>query len=473
MSEVVGLLSLPNELLIAVFENPKFPVEYLCILAVLCRRLHFLALPIYFRRSGLSDPSKSAVVTLSKDGADMLAALNMALFLSELQDITCVFPHPSCSSIFPLIAHVKRFRKFVSRFPSVRRVTLQLDAQNSMCNSAGDDAALRAWSSSLGGLLNTLVERRCTELTVRYGGYLTRSFALSTTKAPKRMKRTIRAVKRIFLQSRPTLYGKGWEFRRVPEQGRDRALASATPRSSKLTTLHIHSAILVTPPCIAWTLSVLRTSPIASLSVAQISLDKGYWGPVLTLLAKAAGPHLASVSLCNLDDISDEDILKFLGRLPRLKSLEIGTVMETQGISTRWNAHVPQLRALTSLIAPPELVLHLLRAKPAVLPKLTALCIAFQPNLNKTHIRAVATQLADVCQALGPRHSPRISLALTLFSSEIIFDLDALPMMPGYEPRSGGIPAQQRRRRALGEGGVPHWICRASVAECAYYGCWR
>ncbi|KAJ6491585.1 hypothetical protein DFH09DRAFT_1453253 [Mycena vulgaris] len=157
-----SLLSLPNELLIVIFQNPKFSLDNLCLLA-LCRRLHFLALPIYFARNGMPTPSKSALITLREDGMDMLAALNMALFISSIEDITCVFPHPSCTSISPLLPHVCRFPKFVCHFPSVKKVTLQLDSRNSMCNAVGDDAALRAWSSTLGGLLNSLVERRCTD----------------------------------------------------------------------------------------------------------------------------------------------------------------------------------------------------------------------------------------------------------------------------------------------------------------------
>ncbi|KAF7293215.1 hypothetical protein HMN09_01199700 [Mycena chlorophos] len=422
-----GLLSLPNELLIPVFENPSFPTEYLCLLATLSRRLHFVALPIYFRRHGMPDPSKYASFTLTNDGQDMLAALNMALYLTSIEEIHCVFPHPSCSSILPLIPHVKRVTNFISRFPSVKRVSLQLDAQNSQCNSAGDDAAVRAWSLAFGRLLNTLSKRRCTELTVRYGAYLTRTFVLSSAKLPKPMKRAIRAVKRAL---RRTIGGKDWEFQRVAEQGRERIPALAAPRSSKLTTLHIHSGVLVTPPCLPWTLSVLRTSPVVSLSLAEITLDKGYWRPVLKLLAKAAGPTLTSVSLCKLDNISDEEIFGFLRRLPRLKSLEIGSVNEKQGLPTHWTARPTRLPNLVSLIAPPELVLHFVQAKPTVLPNLKALCIAFDASTMKTHIRFVATHLAAISEALGTVNTPAITLALVLFSQEIIFDLDALPLMP-------------------------------------------
>ncbi|KAJ7675492.1 hypothetical protein B0H17DRAFT_833674, partial [Mycena rosella] len=364
-SMTMSLLSLPNELLIIIFENPKFPVDHLCVLAVLCRRLHFLALPIYFARNGMPAPSKTAVVTLRDDGMDMLAALRMALFVSSVEDITCIFPHPSCTSIFPLLPHVGRFRKFISRFPSVKRVTLQLDSRNSMCNAVGDDAALRAWSSALGGLLNSLVERRCTELTVRYGGYLTQSYTLSAGSAvrqTKRVRRAMKAIKKMF-RPRGTMAGKGWEFRRAPDQGRERGLTSisSTPsRARKLTSLHIQSAVLVTPPCLNWTLSALRHCPITSLSLSQISLDKKLWNASLSLIAKA-GVHLTDISLSELEAISDVEILAFCACLSRLTSLNIGRNEQARGTPTKYeNGVVPEFRALARLTAPADFILYCL-----------------------------------------------------------------------------------------------------------------
>ncbi|KAJ6632528.1 hypothetical protein B0H10DRAFT_2206884 [Mycena sp. CBHHK59/15] len=421
MAGPAGLLSLPNELLIIIFENPKFPADYLCILAVLCRRLHFLALPIYFALNGMPAPSKSAVVTLHQDGMDMLAALQMALFLTSIEDITCVFPHPSCTSIFPLLPHVRRFRRFISRFPTVKRVTLQLDARNSMCNAAGDDAALRAWSSTFGSLLNSLVDRQCTELTVRYGGYFTRSYTLRS----KHVRRTLRVIKRLF-HFRKALAGNGWEFRRSPEQGQERALTSLPARSSrspKLTSLHIQSAVLITPPCLNWTLSALRHCPITSFTLSQVSLEKELWNAVFTLIAKAA-PGLAELSLSELEFVSDEELLQFCIRLPRLTELKIGSNESTRGTPTKCqNGPIPEFRALASLTAPSNFILYFLRPR-SCFPKLKSLCISFH---GQTDIRAIGVKLATVCKAMAARQvSPSLSLSLALYSDNITFDLGAV-----------------------------------------------
>ncbi|KAJ7912496.1 hypothetical protein B0H13DRAFT_1713038 [Mycena leptocephala] len=426
MAEPVTLLSLPNELLIVIFENPKFPVDYLPILAVSCRRLHFVALPIYFARSGMPSPSKSAIIHLAADGPDMLAALNMALFISSIEYVSVSLPHPSCTSIFPLLPHLRRVRAFISRFPSVKRVTLQLDARNSMCNSTADDRALRAWSSTLGGLLNVLVEKGCIDITVRYGGYLTRSFMLSS-ESTKRMKRAFKSVKRLF-RIRAANAGKGWEFRRAPDQGRERALTSVPSngaRSRKLTSLHIESAVLIMPPCLNWTLSALRHCPITSLSLSQISLEKEIWSAALTLIAKAA-PNLADLSLSELASITDVEILKFCSRLPRLTSLKIGNNEEAQGMPTKCaKGIIPEFRNLVTLVAPADFILYFLRPRPCF-PKLESLSISFH---GKTHIRKIAAQLSDVCQLMAARTlSPSLSLSLSLYS-DITFDFDAIPKM--------------------------------------------
>ncbi|KAJ7119626.1 hypothetical protein C8R44DRAFT_788551 [Mycena epipterygia] len=425
MAGPTSLLSLPNELLVIIFENPKFPVDYLCVLAVLCRRLHFLALPIYFSRHGMPSPSKLAVI----NSVDMLAALRMALFISSMEDITCIFPHPSCTSIFPLLPHLRRFRRFISRFSSVKRVTLQLDARNSMCNTVGDDVALRAWSSTLGGLLNSLVERGCTDLTVRYGGYLTRSYTLSAgERHTKRLRRAVKAITKLF-RSRAAMAGKGWEFRRSPDQGRERALTAVsanTSRARKLSSLHIQSAVLLMPPCLNWTLSALRHCPVTSLSLSQVSLDTELWGAVLSLIAKAS-PHLTDLSLSELESISDIDILKFCTRLPRLTSLKIGSNEEARGTPTKCaNGPIPEFRHLSSLVAPADFILYFLRPRPCF-PKLKSLCISFH---GQTDIRTVASRLSVVCQAMSARTiAPSLSLSLALFSGAITFDLDAVPKL--------------------------------------------
>ncbi|KAJ7440730.1 hypothetical protein FB451DRAFT_1442934 [Mycena latifolia] len=156
MSRPIGLVDLPTELLLKIFEHP-IPTDTLYSLALLCRRLHFTALPLYFSRHSMDSTANSVLIHMRTDRRDVLTALQTALFTPETQNITCVFPRSSCTSIFPLLPHLRRLERFISRLPFVNDVILRFDAQGSVCFSVGDDQALK----DLGGLLNCIVTASC------------------------------------------------------------------------------------------------------------------------------------------------------------------------------------------------------------------------------------------------------------------------------------------------------------------------
>ncbi|KAJ7641507.1 hypothetical protein FB45DRAFT_900377 [Roridomyces roridus] len=427
------LLSLPNELLVAIFENPQFPPHFLCILALSCRRLHFLALPIYFARKGMPLPSKSAIITLQEDERDMLAALNMALFLTSMEDMTLIFPHPSCVSIYPLLPHLRRVRRFISRFSALGRITLQLDTQTSVCNLVGDDGALRAWSCALCDLLNAVVER-CTDLTVEYG-YFTRSYIL-VARTPKGIRRIVKALRKL-IKPRDPFSGASWEFRRSPEQGRasvHRTIRASSARN--LTALHIQSGALVLPPCLAWTLSLFSSNSITTLSICNISLERRLWNPVLTLIAKAA-PSLTNVTLSGLEYITDVEILGFCARIPRLTTLEIGLNEETRGFPTNCaKGPFPQFNHLEHLKAPANFILYLLRPQPCF-PKLQSLSVWFH---GPRDIRTIAARLVAIGDAMQARRiSPLLSVSVLLLFNDLHLDLDAMVKLPHEYKKALGL----------------------------------
>ncbi|KAF8160274.1 hypothetical protein K438DRAFT_2025864 [Mycena galopus ATCC 62051] len=93
-----------------------------------------------------------------------------------MNQVSCVFPHPSCTSIAPFVMQMKRLRTFISRLSSVEAVTLDFDISAhamSRCLSAGTDSVLNEWASQDGALLNCIVQRECSSLTIMNGGQLT------------------------------------------------------------------------------------------------------------------------------------------------------------------------------------------------------------------------------------------------------------------------------------------------------------
>ncbi|KAJ7916846.1 hypothetical protein B0H13DRAFT_2446201 [Mycena leptocephala] len=147
MAQRTGILDLPTEILVTILDRSIVSIHSLRSLAVLCRRLQFIALPIYFSRHGLTPTSKSVVINMTSNRRDLLAVLQMALFIPETENITCIFSHPSCVSIFPVLRHLKRLQTYISRLLSVNDVTLIMDDVDSACLSFGNnDRALRAWT---------------------------------------------------------------------------------------------------------------------------------------------------------------------------------------------------------------------------------------------------------------------------------------------------------------------------------------
>lgn len=104
---------------------------------------------------------------METSGWDILTALQTALFISTMTEITFILPHPSSTSISPFLTHLQRVEHFISRFPSVKNISLRLANTGCDCLSVGGDAELRAWASKFGSLLNCILGRQCVATVAR------------------------------------------------------------------------------------------------------------------------------------------------------------------------------------------------------------------------------------------------------------------------------------------------------------------
>ncbi|KAJ6483420.1 hypothetical protein C8R45DRAFT_1001286 [Mycena sanguinolenta] len=171
----LGLLDLPTEVLVSICEC--LPTASLCYLAKLSRRLHFIALLIYFPGTKVDFEAKSAVCTLDGyEEVDLLAALQMCVFVHSLEYFKCILPyHGSDPSIVPFLRRLKRIENFISRLSSVKKVTLflagrELDGRWSLSLRTKED--FRLWASHMGDLLNCIVQRDCGDLTIVDGSVI-------------------------------------------------------------------------------------------------------------------------------------------------------------------------------------------------------------------------------------------------------------------------------------------------------------
>ncbi|KAJ7291797.1 hypothetical protein C8J57DRAFT_1458504 [Mycena rebaudengoi] len=414
---LAGILDLPTEILARIFENPTFPTHSLYYLALLSRRLHFVALPIYFARNNINYGSGSVVISMGTGNWDILSALQSALFISTMEDITCILPHLSCSSTSPFLFHLARVRRFISRFPSVKKVTLQFasfDNKEDRSLSVGNDEALRAWTSNLGDLLNCILDRDCNSLTIAHGSHFIRGYELSRGGTLLQFQSLTHSVvasfgRLLFSKVPPTRQ----EFRRDPRQGREWIVFPAPMGSAYLTALHIQSAVLLVPPGLNWTLSVLRDCPITTLTISKVTwLAFEVWSTVLPLINSAA-PNITSLAFLDVGDITKKDLVTFCTRFPCITHLELGDKLAYRSHDVL-SVRIPQLRHLLSVKAPPEFLVHCLRSN-GRFPKLqsvTILCRASESPKWITDAAGIARNLAVLMLSFKRRLlAPALSLS--------------------------------------------------------------
>lgn len=358
-----GILDLPTEILVDILERLNIPPTTFFNLALLCRKLHFIALPIFLARCGFNSSTNSIVMGVMDDRPDAISGLKTALFKPQPESICAIFAHPSCISIFPIVALLQRLENYISRLPSLKHVTLQLDIRGSACLSVGSEEGLRAWTTGMESLLNCIVRTQCTSLTMLYGSQFTRGtkFVLPPTPnqgTPTRLLSSISSL--LCLRGSDNIDNSN---RRAPEM----ALPLSLHASTKLTALEIHSAILLRGPGLNWTLTALRNCPVTSLTLGRLLEESIAWDSVLPLIASAA-TSLTSFKFLEADPFSagytdvllEGHILEFISRLPLLHRLDISYIEISENRETDTPPTI-QLPRLETLRAPARLIHHLLR----------------------------------------------------------------------------------------------------------------
>ncbi|KAJ7624254.1 hypothetical protein DFH06DRAFT_1481597 [Mycena polygramma] len=415
----LSILDLPTELLLPILTD--LPSQDVYSLALVCRRLHFTALPVYFSRHGLPSSTRSIQIRVRTDRRDLLAALRVALFDTPLDHIDFIFSHPdpdaTTPSVAPLLEQFQRVEGFFSKVTSIQNVSLDLDHGDcfsySYHLSVGSDEALRAWAKGFGDLLNCVVETRSTSLTVLHGGYFSYAYELSpAVKRASWLGRMISWAKTFTGRQRPA-------FRRVSQQGVAYvaiALPRQLSRASHLTCIHIHSRALILPPGVSWTLGVLRNCPISQLTFSNFWVPSTIWETVLPLIASAA-PGLTSVGFIELNLLPEHNIMDFLARLPGLVDVTISASEESSKLFLPTTPR-PRLPHLTHLRTDPFIVCYLL-SREGSLPALSSVTMLFSSISRVEHIAKILITIIDMLAAHPRRPAPLLAVATTRSSEPL------------------------------------------------------
>nr|GAT44869.1 predicted protein [Mycena chlorophos] len=346
---MTSLLDLPDELLVAICSSRVLASEDLFRLALVCRRVHSIALHAFFALTvtGFGPESRSLTVHMATSGPDALSGLCVALFpLPPLEELFIVLPNVfspidivyiGWNETKYLPAHLRKIEGFFTGLTgrlAPKAITLQLEEyRTDLWYGATEDARAEA-AAHLQSCFNVALGTGCETLSVLNGGfYYQQPSSASGTGIVKRLRGIFR--------DRPSR-----------DKSQSSIMRGTQPR---MTSFDIGSNVLLAPEMVDWTLTVLRVSPITHLTISAMNL-----GPNLHRLQDLAAvrPGLTSFTL------REAEIVPWFHRIPAalaaftsLVHLTIASRDGHLGIPRQFDLSLPFLE---SLRAPPRFIVGLL-----------------------------------------------------------------------------------------------------------------
>lgn len=390
----VNLEALPNELLLYILSNTStFSLEELYIVALVSRRFHALALPLFLAGHGISDPENEIslyviewnpnyVQTLHKP--DALSGLNISTHITRINHFRCFFQEPiidgrnTFQQAYDLPEAIQRTSRFVRTLKTIQscEVYLVWDPYFLREKTAPHVpvAQIQSWKDAFSTLMNLVVERGVKSLRVQYDPHIDLPFHF----------RKVNFAKKILSHLSKGAVGDSgsllqWELERPAHEQKSAAqdvvpatLSSSARSANCVTSLAIHSPTLILPPFINWTLSLLMEhSSLTSISFAYISFPREIWATILPYIADAVSHRLTELAFFrNCPHLDISDLLHFISRFPKLRRLSIDRTFrprinpnERSLFPSRSIPSFPDLSELHTLQAPAELVSLLMDAR--------------------------------------------------------------------------------------------------------------
>jgi hypothetical protein len=337
--------SLPTELLLAILQFLDEPD--LLTLAFLCRRLHYLALPMYLTRNDIRNSENLSSQTLylhSWQTLSTLPVLSRALFVTSLKRLSCCLFCTISTPVhrWPNTQETSRNTRGLARL--LEKVSHVEEIWFDISHITRDDE----WCESFMGFLDVMADKRCTSLTVLNSCFTPeprkRHLAVSILPSrPSFLSRLLRRVK----GSKPLTIANG--------RGAYNSVAPPWPRPlATLATFSISSSLLIHNPFLEWALSTLDlcSKSITALHLKHLHLPRNT--PILRVTLSAISDLTVS-SLHYFDDL-----LGFISRHGTIAVLDLRGSTMSGGLwasSQPWNITMP---SLTKLSAPPEFIFSLL-----------------------------------------------------------------------------------------------------------------
>ncbi|RDB18366.1 hypothetical protein Hypma_000363 [Hypsizygus marmoreus] len=395
------LLQLQDDILLRIFQT--LPQKELYALALLCRRLNHISLTLFLERENIIIGPTSAIEIRPRSGKhlDALSALLISQFVPAISRLSFHFHQ----SFYPAFLHgITRLWNFISRLSSIEELHLVVPSSTF------------EMEPSYEGLRKMLSSKSCSRFTIQDSRGDLRVYVPQAISFARPIKS--RSFKGAFLGIlRPSRTQPG--LQRWPSLSHSSTSTSHNethpPHPLTLSSLAIHQQDSLLPGRIAHTLSVLRTTTSLTLACTGFSDDE--WTSLLSQLSPVCF-ELTTLEV-HTRDIKPRDLLKFIGRLPKLSSLSIHGFARLGLV--RQIRTCPILPLLTTLAASPEYA-SLLLAGNRAMPRLKSLQILLTSCTDLTR-RSCEETVSEIMQ-----HMSRRRLMPTLV---IDFNFDARWMKAG------------------------------------------
>ncbi|KAL0947564.1 hypothetical protein HGRIS_013653 [Hohenbuehelia grisea] len=438
-AEETSLLHLPNEILYDIFKDLD---EELPSLALLSRRLHYIALPIYFTHRDVPiDLDRGSLELHGERFAELLPALRLALFVKSVQRLHCRFGGPDSFTL----KHIQQLRQLVGKLDRVGEVSLDFGKMTDYWTKTTSGMDWKLWTNEVGRLLGAIVTRGCTALSVRNGESLALLYGFSYVR--DEVLETIHRSGAGFSPSGPHDILRR-SFSTMMDRGVGRSSDGLDKASfnkaggCNVEEIEINSSMLFCQDFAQWTKDVINASPIRSLT-----LDTPWLADPGTILPSLSIPKVSKLLIHS--KVEYTDLLRFLDRhhttileLTVDSDLYVATDTRKSGFGRLrdrllnldpFRAPKGILENLTTLRATPEYLIHLLGSAGA-LPSLDRVTILLHVPCNERfRIGHVDTALSPVAPRL--RHTV---LSLKLFvECEHVHWIDMGHDAPGHGAASG------------------------------------
>ena len=335
-AQKLSLLSLTTELILLVLDNCLTRDVY--ALSQTSRRLHYLAIPLYFSRFGIRDGFEAREIHLKGRYTQALRGLQSSLILPSLERLSIKFNNEASFAL-----ELCRLVAFVSRSERIREVTLHFGNIDSRWANGLIAVNAVNWRSDLLKLLSMLVERQCETLNVRQGYFLTYETVVTAEQhaalVPEHrafLDRQISAVSNLFHVSSAAIT-------------KERVVRNCNSMSVEwpdrpLRTFRLHSNLFFTHPFYSWMMEMFRKTPITSLSLQVPGVMGEEWACFFRSLTIPTLRHVAFIS-----PIPFENLLIFISRHPYLTSVDLHPhFLYSFGkrLPKKWKLSLPSLGSL-------------------------------------------------------------------------------------------------------------------------------